>query len=66
MVGSLPAPPPLLLGVGPLLRFVLHRKQQRPVRDYVLVPVVNRLDKMTKDNLLEAARISRSAKRNTR
>jgi len=30
------------------IRFVLHRKQQRPVRNYVLVPVVNRLDRMTR------------------
>ena len=32
------------------LRYVLHRKQQRPDR----VPVVNRLDEMTKDNLTES------------
>ena len=58
---------PLLLprcceGLALFLRYVLHRKQQRPDR----VPVVNRLDEMTKDNLTEAGRISGSAKLNTR
>lgn len=40
---------PLLLprcceGLALFLRYVLHRKQQRPIR----VPVVNRLDEMTR------------------
>ena len=53
---------PVVEGLAHFLRYVLHRKQQRPER----VPVVNRLDKMTNDNLLESGRISGSAKRNTR
>lgn len=50
-----PPPSPLLWGLALFLRYVLHRKQQRPDR----VPVVSRLDKMTKDNSFEAGRCSR-------
>lgn len=39
---------------------------QRLVRKSVQVRVVDPLSRTTRDNLLEAARISRSAKRNTR
>jgi len=53
---SSPPPSPVVVRGWPFfLRYVLHRKQQRPER----VPVVSRLDKMTKDNLFEAGRCSR-------
>ena len=58
---SLPSSP-LLRGWPIFYGMSCAEKQQRPER----VPVVNWLDKMTKDNLLESGRISGSAKRNTR
>ena len=51
----LPLLPRCCEGLALFLRYVLHRKQQRPER----VPVVSRLDKMAKDNLFEAGRCSR-------